>query len=256
MQTTHKRQFTLHKWIQHILVPLFLSNFSSTVHAIPGINHVLISGEQLFGTHWQTTYVNTIISSLNKKHTQELPTALPSENHPSNATSTTSYLKNSLRQEPYYFIVDTGSVQCAIDTAVNRIIVKDDQYITNIVTNSDNIKIIGGKSVRISGTGKLYVSLKSDDKNTSIVSDLDAVYVPSSLYNLTPPQILIWKMRKQGYQIDYFLHDDSNYIFKYSKSDTKSTHTITIPINRNSLFHLRKNEEFTSFMSHVPHYLV
>ena len=109
--------------------------------------------------------------------------------------------------------------------------------------------------MRITGTGKLCLPLKSDDGTVTIISDLDAVYVPSSPWNLIPPQILITQMKLQGFNIKHFHHDELKYVLNYTKPEGVSSHTLTIPIYENGLFHLRNNEGYTHFMYRTAHYL-
>ena len=69
-------------------------------------------------------------------------------------------------------------------------------------------------------------------------------------------------MRSQRYATDYFLHDDKNYILKYSKSSPDypfvrdgTQRTLTIPISTNSLFYLRAMDDYENFMTRNPYYL-
>jgi hypothetical protein len=79
------------------------------------------------------------------------------------------------------------------------------------------------------------------------------VYVPSSLYNLVPPQILINKLKKQGYSVKYAEHDDREYVFRYNPSTDPSTErSLTVPIGRNHSFTMRSNEGYTSFFRQAP----
>ena len=123
--------------------------------------------------------------SINDQCTDPSPKAL--EAHTSTGSTPTSSLRNNLPQDPYCFTADTDSIHYAIDTPASRIIVNDANHITDLVPTSNKIKGIGGNSVRIAGTGKLFLPLKSDDGTVTIISNLDAVYVPSSPYNLISP---------------------------------------------------------------------
>ena len=138
---------------------------------------------------------------------------------------------------------------------MNCIIVNDDNYITDLVPTRNKIKGIGVDSMGTAGTGKLCLPLKSDKGIVIIIPDIDAVYVPSSPYNLIPPQILITQMMQQGFDIENFHHDQLKYVLNYIKPEGKSSHIITTPISKNHLFHLRTNEGYTHFMSRVAHYL-
>ena len=67
----------------------------------------------------------------------------------------------------------------------------------------------------MSSTGTHKLGLKSDDGQYDIISNLLVVYVPSCLYNLIPPQLLIKHMKAIGYTTTDFSHDDTTYAFKY-----------------------------------------
>ena len=107
-----------------------------------------------------------------------------------------------LTQEPYCFVVDTDSIPYIIDTGANRIIVNNARHLRNLVATSDKIKGIGGKCVRIAGVGTLSLPLRSDDGNIDVILGLNEVYVPSSPYNLIPPQILIKQMKIIVFTVD------------------------------------------------------
>ena len=101
--------------------------------------------------------------------------------------------------------------------------------------------------------------LQSDTGELDIVPTIQAVYVPSCPYNLVPPHVLIRQMKQQGFDVDYFKHDDKNYIFKYRQtSSALNPHkwrNITIPIGSNDMFTLRTNAGFKHFMSRAASYL-
>ena len=157
--------------------------------------------------------------------------------------TSTSHI-NQFPQQPYYFIVDTDSTPYAIDTGANMIIANDAKYLTELNPSSDKIKGIESRGVRIAGTGKLSFLLKSNQGRADIVRNLDGIYVPSSPYNLIPPQVLTKQMRKQGFKIKYFHHDDEEYLFSYFTSSSNSKqvkNNLTVHICKNSLFILRTN---------------
>ena len=114
-----------------------------------------------------------------------------------------------------------------------------------------SIKGISGKCVTMSGSGYHELTLQSDDGHFDIISGLPAVCVPSSPYNLIPPQLLIKHMKNMGYIISNFSHDDTVYKFKYiSPTDiTKTQRTVTIPIAPNGLFIFHSKPGYLSFMS-------
>ena len=103
------------------------------------------------------------------------------------------------------------------------VIVNDARHLHNLVPASDKIKGIGGKCVRIAGIRNLILPLKSDNGTLDVVSNLHTLCVPSSPYNIIPPQVLIQQMRRQHYKIDHFLHDDREYIYEHIKSPAHNT---------------------------------
>ena len=60
---------------------------------------------------------------------------------------------------------------------------------------ADKIKGIGGFPIQVTGGGKLNLTLQSDGGQVSQIKNLDAVLVPSSPYNLIPPQLLVAQMK-------------------------------------------------------------
>ena len=127
---------------------------------------------------------------------------------------------------------------------------------TDLQISSAVIKGIGGICVPILGTDKFTLPLKSDDGICTVISDLDALYVLSSPYNLIPPQLLITSMRARGYLIDNFSHDDKVYVFRYAapSSHNKPCSTLTVPIGPNGSFELRTNDGYEAFMFRAPIY--
>ena len=79
---------------------------------------------------------------------------------------------------------------------------------SNIKITKGSIHGVGGKNIQISGTGDHSLLLKSDDGVFDTIPELPAVYVPSSPYNIIPPQLLIKHMRGMGYTIINFTHND------------------------------------------------
>ena len=188
LQRAHKHPRMKYKGFQVFLLPiLYLFSGTPSVHAIPGTNHVLLKGHSSLDKTRQHKYVDTIINKLEHDHNNTINN-IPISNTISEAATQPSPLSTrGLQQEPYCFVVDTDSIPYIIDTGANRIIVNDARHLQNLVATSDKIKGIGGKCVRIAGVGTLSLPLRSDDGNTDIISGLNAVYVPSSPYNLIPP---------------------------------------------------------------------
>ena len=257
LKRAHMHPRIKYKRLQLFLLPLlYLFSATPSVHAVPGTNHVLFKGHTSLDKTRQHKYVDTIINKLEKDNNIITKSA---SNTISEAAALPSPLSTrGLQQEPYCFVVDTDSIPYIIDTGANRIIVNDARHLQDLVATSDKIKGIGGKCVRIAGVGKLSLPLTSDDGSIDVISGLNAVYVPSSPYNLIPPQILIKQMKIKGFAIDRFNHDDTNYTFVYSSPSlpiNTPPRSITIPLGSNQLFTLRTSEGYSNFMSRAPKYL-
>ena len=253
LHRTQRRRFKFrHTFVTILLLPLFLFKQSQAVHIVQGTSYALVKGDQSLDISRQQKYVNSLIDQLD---------TINSEENQNLALVTTQSVPKStptslLRQDPVSFIADTDSVLYIIDTGANRIVVNDARLLTNLKISSSAIKGIGGKTINIAATGKLALPLRSDDGTLDLVSDLDAVLVPSCPYNLIPPQILVKQMKLRGYKIHKFLHDDVTYIFRYKhmNQSSKNGRTLTVPLGRNGLFGFRTKDGYSSFMSRAPHY--
>ena len=126
--------------------------------------------------------------------------------------------RDILPTEPYCFIADTDSVSFVVDSGSYRIIVNDASLLSDLTITNANFKGIEGSPVRIKDVGKLKISLKSDSGKVSTVNNLDVVLVPSSPYNLIPPQLLVTQMKARGFSIKYLHHSDKTYVFSYTPS--------------------------------------
>ena len=87
---------------------------------------------------------------------------------------------------------------------------RQQRYIETIIKNctaNADIKGIGGKATVIKGVGTILIRLESDDGRCDSITIHDAVYVPSSPYNLLPPQLLITKLKALGYIVGHSCHD-------------------------------------------------
>ena len=118
---------------------------------------------------------------------------------------------------------------------------------------ADKIKGIGGSPVQVTGGGKLNLTLQSDGGQVSQINNLDAVLVPSSPYNLIPPQLLVAQMKNRGFLIEKFYHDEKQYVFEYRPptNHPKLLHNFTVPISSNGLFKFRTKTGYSSFMRHA-----
>lgn len=127
--------------------------------------------------------MNSIVAGLNERYNDNTNTNTCPSNINNSAcvgsstkSDTVTSTHSHLRQEPFCFIVDTDSVRFVIDTGTNR------KLLHNLKLTSDKIKGIGGKCVRITGTGDLTLPLRSDTDDLDVVTKLHAAFVPSCPY--------------------------------------------------------------------------
>ena len=254
LQASHRHIHTRSKLLRFFLLPLLFFSHAPSIHAMPGTNHSIIKGQASLDIARQQKYIKTIIDKISNDSNISSSSSSTNIPPPSQSPSSASV---GTRTEPFCFIVDTDSVPYVIDTGANRIIVNDARYLRNLVPTSDKIKGIGGKCIRIAGTGILKLPLRSDNGHLDMVSNLQAVYVPSCPYNLIPPQILINQMKHQGFRVNYFKHNDKEYIFEYFPPSTiglLNPRHLTVPVGENNLFTLRTNVGYKHFMSRAPKY--
>ena len=64
-------------------------------------------------------------------------------------------------------------------------------------------------------------------------------------------------MRTQSFVVDYFKHNDKQYMFAYTSTSTKilTKNTLFVPLSSNGIFTFLTNDGFTNFMRRAPHYL-
>ena len=231
------RSFTL------LLFSLLCIKQTQAVHVLPNSSFGMIQGECSSNISQQRSYIRSAINA----------STTVNQHHPviSNVSSSPDA---SIRNEPICFITDSDSVHYVVDTGANRIIVNDARLLTRFTPSSSNIKGVGGTKVKILGTGILTLHFKNDNGTSTSVRNLSAVLVPSSPYNLIPPQILIKQMKLQDYTVNHSKHDETEYIFNYKKIDDASFQTLTVPISPNGLFSLHTKEGYSNFMSRASAY--
>ena len=98
---------------------------------------------------------------------------------------------NELCYTPYIFVADNNSVPYLIDATANLVIVNNIKLLSRFKAIHFGVKGFGGTSVSIHGNFFLSLPLQSDAGTVDSICIHDAVYVPSSPFNLLPPQILI-----------------------------------------------------------------
>jgi hypothetical protein len=181
-----------------------------TSYSPPGTIHAVIIGDSSNDALRQYTYIQTAIDDATENHPisgdpdatemSDLPTA--------NAAQTVN-----LRHTPYCFVADTDSIPYVIDTGANRVIINDAKLFHEFRPTNGKVKGIGGTPVSLNGIGTVKLPLHSDDGTVDQVILRNAVYVPLSPFNLIPPQLLIAELKHSGFHVDYFEHDDKEYIF-------------------------------------------
>ena len=89
------------------------------------------------------------------------------------------------------FIADTDSTSYFLDSGFNRIIINDVSQFKFFHPFNGNVKVIGGSNFSIQGTGITYIPINSGDLTVDYIKVPDTVFLPSSPFNLLPPQIFI-----------------------------------------------------------------
>ena len=198
----------------------------------------------------------TIVKKINYIQDSQSSTPTPLCNFSPSSQHESVTDAHSLQHEPICFVANTDSVLYIVDTTSNWMIVNDSSLMPDLKITTANIKCIGGKGVHISGTGKITRPLISDDGNFDTISSLGAFFVPSSPYNIIPPQMLISQMKSQGYFIIKISHNNTIHKFKHTNpsAHNKPRRTLTAPIGWNSLFQFRSNNGYNTLMSRAPTY--
>jgi hypothetical protein len=224
----------------------------STYYLLPGTNHAVIIGDSSNDALRQYAYIQTAINDAAANHpvspdpdatkTSDLPTANAAE-------------ADNLRQAPYCFVADTDSIPYVIDTGANRVIINNAKLFHEFRPTNGKVKGIGGTPVSLNGIGTVKLPLRSDDGTVDQVILRNAVYVPSSPFNLIPPQLLIAEWKHSGFHVDYFEHDDKEYIFNYKPdASAKEPRKLTVPVGSNNLFALQSNDGYTGFFKQAKNF--
>ena len=247
---------------KHILLwflPFLFLNCAPQAYAIPGTNYAFLGGHQSNDLGRQNKYIKTIIDGFRRKSdNDDNPSCNSAEQNINNVATTTPLTSVSpstaLKNEPFCFVVDTDSIPFILDTGANRIIVNDAKLLSCLSPSTTKVKGIEGHCIRIQGHGKISIPLRSDANEVDIIKDLDAVLLPSSPYNIIPPQLFINEMKRRNFEVSYSEHDDNEYIFHYKSSSSSAYRKLTIPIGDNQLFLFRTNEGYRNFMSRASKY--
>lgn len=87
------------------------------------------------------------------------------------------------------------------------IIVNNVRLLDNFTPCHVNVKGIGGKPAISQVTGIHMFKIHSDDGMVDAIK-MEAMYIPSSPYNILPPQLLIASLKESNFQVDWFKHND------------------------------------------------
>jgi hypothetical protein len=232
-----------------ILLSLLVLPFATipSVHSLPGTNYAIVSGRTSLDKARQFQSIDTVIRQVVASvRTTDTPAAMSSETSKAPSEPPLSL--------PFCFVADTDSFPFILDSGANRFIINDATLFRSFTKQDGLVKGIGGKSVPLIGTGTIKLPLKADDGSVdSIVID-DAVYIPTSPFNLVPPQLLLRKLTEAGYKCACAKHDDKQYVFRYQSTTTKDfiKKQLTIRIGPNDLFATRSIEGYTSFFRRAP----
>jgi hypothetical protein len=262
LQRNARRHRAKTRWLLPF-ASLFLSLQASNVYAIPGTPHALVHGRSLDNAR-QESLIRTLISN----STRSAATSGTGPGQPVVAAATSSGPDEGIPTEPFCFVVDTDARQFMMDTGANRVIVNDPSMLKGFEPMQANIKGIGGKSNAIQGVGTYGLPLQFNCGTKYIVEfdDTEAVYVPTSPYNIVPPQMLARKLREKG-AVPNWGGDDRTLefttvtpedIFKRHTDADPETYTkrLTIPLDRAGLYTFWTNPGYQSFFaeasSHDP----
>ena len=217
---------------------------SDATYILPGTNHALIQKPSQ-DHHRQSNYVKTVVTNASS--------TVPSCNHAHSDGKPCTHKVIRVRSQPHCFIVDTDSVGFIFDSGSNAVIVQNKNLLTDFRPTRSSVKGVGGSRTAAHGIGVLPLQLQADDGTAHIVR-MKAVYVPSSPYNLLPPQLVVRSLRHSGYQASC-VHDDALYTLQYSKLNPSAPSdppkVLTVPIADNDLFMLRHKHGFTKFFQHA-----
>lgn len=246
---------------------LTLLTFSSAplAYAIPGTNHAFVNTPSNDNQR-QRSYIDTILNNTvgtragRDERADQDRTQSPQENlegdQPSVAgNQATDATTSELKSSPCVFIADTDKVAHCIDSGASHPIANDLKLMQNVRKSNVNVRGIGGKTTPIQAMGTMKFRLRSDDGQVDAIVLKDVCYVPSSPYNLIPPQVLISTLKAHDYHTELAKHDDRIYIFEYnSKEKCSKPRRLTINISPNNLFVIHDNEGYKKFFRESQQY--
>lgn len=208
-------------------------------HALPDTNFALQFSEQ--GNQGR----RDIPAGLNLGSQSDPPTCLPAPGVAPNDVET-------INNAPFCFVVDTDSAQFLIDSGANRYIVNDPRLLKQFeATTGHGVKGIGGAPARVAGLGMLPLSLPTED---GVVLQVPAVYVPSSPFNIAPPQLMYKDMVKMGLKPTKSTIDDKSITFSFKVPNKKSRSSFSAPCSSRDLFFMETKPGYSSFHAKATTY--
>ena len=222
-------------FLRFFLLPcLIFTQFGPTSYAIEGTNYALVNDAPSLDATRQTAYLQTISSQL-RSHPEP-----SSDFFPAGDFTSRPKLDPTLRCTPISFVADTDSDAYILDTGANRFIINDACLFLKLISTKSKVKGINGADTSFFCHGTINLHLLSDSQDVTILKNVPAVYVPSSPYNLLPPQLLVREMKSRGFKVRYSEQDDVEYVFNYNPTPQSSStfHRLTVPLSANDLVNM------------------
>ena len=192
---------------------------------MPSTNYAILTGEGSMNSCAQQRHTANLISQICSTLTNDVVTE-----------SSSSLLDPALKSDPVTFIAGTDSSRYVVDSGANRFIVNDARLLRNLRFTREQIKGINGNPTAITGTGLLNLTLCSDRGTKIHLKDISAVYVPQCPYNLLPPHLLHSSMKARGFIVDWFKHDDREYVFEWKKTASSPLERLTCKLGNHKHF--------------------
>jgi len=192
---SRNRPSRIWKFLLPVLLLLKLSQLPM-VYAIPGTQQALINSPSASKTLQHShidSIVNSFTASSNHFASTGHSTAPPTSQSPDSAIK-----DGNLKDQPCLFVADTDSTISCIDTGASHFITNNLKSMNDVHLSDKNIRGVGGKEALVKATGTKIYKLKSDSGIIDTIRVRGVCYVPTSPYDLVPPQVLIAKSNKKG----------------------------------------------------------
>ena len=109
------------------------------------------------------------------------------------------------------------------------------------------VRGVGAKPTTVAGTGTFNLSLQSDNDIHDRVSAKTAIYVPTSQYNLIPPQIILQVIKEKGCVAHMSQVGKLEFSLHYRQNTEIKFRTLTLPIRSNGLFLFQTSQGYLRF---------